>query len=193
MPAIVDVPVPLIYRDKPIAPDEWKILKLVEYWQFFITPTWKALGTKSGRIQTLNNWLRWVAHQGNTTKRYLIYVVRWELGEIGGRPHCHLFVGGMKDVTNFISMAWILQADWRKRHGHCDVRVFDRGHLLRAANYVGGDSPWWRKNDLEWGKNRYEIGKFGSAGDYNVHFSRRADEVLLQMREGSAARSGVCD
>lgn len=182
-----DMPVVLYHRDKPITADEWKILKLVDYWQFFISPTFAELGTKSGRIQRVNNWLRWVARQGSTTKRYLIYVVRWERGEIGGRPHCHLFLGGMKGVTNSISMAFRLQHDWRQRHGHCDVRPFDRGHLSKSANYVGGDVPDWKKNDLDWGKNRYEIGKFGGAGDYNVHFSRHAEEVLRQMRGSAAA------
>jgi hypothetical protein len=186
MPANVDQ-VPCWYRNKPITADEWKILLLVDYWQFFISPTFAELGTKSGRIQRLNNWLRWVAAKGNTSKRYLIYVVRWERGEIGGRPHCHLFLGGMRGVTNFVSMSFRLQHDWRTKHGHCDVRPFDRGHLMRGANYVGGEVPDWKKQDLDWGKNRYEIGKFGIAGDYNVHFSKHAEELLQQMRGVDAA------
>ena len=117
-----------------------------------------------------------MAHKGNTSKRYLIYVIRWELGEIGGRPHCHLFVGGMMDIGNPISFGYMLSADWRKRHrSRIDVRVFDRGRLRKGANYLGGDS--------DWGKNRYEIGKFSTAD--RGYFSQCAEEILLQMSRTS--------
>ena len=166
----------LYHRGKPISADEWKILRLFEHWQFFVSPTFAELGTHFGRVHRVENWLRRIAaNYGHTTKRELIYVVRWERGEVGGRPHCHLFLGGMKRVSNFISMSWILMHDWRKQHGHCDVRVFDRGHLNKSASYVGGD--------IDWEKNRYEIGKFSRA--YQVHFSKRAEEVLLQMSQAS--------
>ena len=132
----------------------------------------------------VNNWLRWVAHQGNTTKRYLIYAVRWEHGEIGGRPHPHLFLGGMKDAKNQRSMCYILATDWYKRHNSkIDVRVFERSLLGKAANYVAGVP----RSDLDWAKNRYEIGKFGKAGFDNVHFSQHAEEVLQQMSGAAAA------
>jgi hypothetical protein len=165
----------LYHRGKVITSDEWKILRLVEHWQFFVTPTFVDLGTPSGRIQRLNNWLRWVAHEGNTTKRYLIYVVRWERGELGDRPHCHLFLGGMKAIKNPLSMCGILAHGWQQRYrSRIQVRVFERTDIKRSASYIGGDS-----SSVDWGKNRYEISKFRSAD--KVHFSLRAEELLQKM------------
>lgn len=157
------------YRDRIISSDEWKILRLADYWQYFITPTFSEVGTHSGRVQRVNNWLRKIARYGSATKRYLIYVVRWERGECGDRPHCHIFLGGMT-TTNVISLRWILINSWE--HGRIDVRHFDRGRIRKGANYLGGDS--------DWEKNRYEIGKFRTADI--VHFSRHADEVLAQLQ-----------
>jgi hypothetical protein len=179
-----DVPVAEFYNGKPITADEWKILKLVNHWQFFISPTFVKLGTRSWRVQRINNWLRWVAHQGKTTKRYLIYAIRWEHGEIGGRPHPHLFVGGMKGIYNEIGLCHALAAEWKRRHAsRIDVRVFERSLVAKGANYVAG-AP---RSDWDWGKNRYEIGKFGKCGYDNVHFSQRAEEVLQQMSGAAAA------
>jgi hypothetical protein len=166
------------YSGKPITADEWKILKLYEYWQYFITLTFKDLGTRSGRINRVNHWLRYVAHQGETTKRYLTYVIRWECGEIGGRPHCHLFVGGMK-LGNRITVGHMLENEWFKRHAsRAQARLFDRSKLRKVANYVGGE-------DVDWGKNRYEIGKFRTADI--VYFSQHAEEVLRQIQDVAAA------
>jgi hypothetical protein len=165
------------YRGKPISADEWKIMRLVEHWQFFITPTFAKLGSHFSRVHRVENWLRRIAARyGHTSKRELIYVTRWERGEIGGRPHCHLFLGGMRNVTNYISMQWMLIHDWRKRlQSDIDVRIFERSRLNQSANYVGGD--------VDWEKNRYEISKFGQA--YKVFFSSRAEELLLQMSKTS--------
>ena len=74
-------------------------------------------------------------------------------------------------------MAHIIQNSWRKEHGICQVRVFERARLFRGANYVGGD--------VDWGKNRYEIGKFGNV-NATVYFSRRAEETLQQLSQGPA-------
>src|SRR6266403_6282993 len=134
----------LYHRGKPITSDEWKILRLAEHWQFFISPTFITLGTHFGRVHRVENWLRRIAAKyGHTTKRELVYVTRWERGEIGGRPHPHLFLGGMRNVTNFISMSWILIHDWRKQHeSRITVRPFERSSLNRSANYLGGDVDW---------------------------------------------------
>jgi hypothetical protein len=162
--------------------DEWKILKLVEYWQFFLTLTFVNLGNVRGRINRVRTWLRWVARQGNTHPNYLVYVIRWERGEIGDRPHCHMFLGGMKDVKNYISMAHILEHDWRKHHGLAAVRPFERSRIGNGANYLAGF-----RNDWDWDKNLYEIRKFGRVDFSNIYFSRHAEEILHQMRNGPAA------
>jgi hypothetical protein len=166
----------LYHRGKPISSDEWKILRLYEHWQFFICPTFIQLGTHFSRVGRVENWLRRIATKyGHTTKRELIYVTRWERGEIGGRPHPHLFLGGLK-VANYITTSYALAWDWRKENqSRITVRPFERSHLNKSANYVGGDK--------DWEKNRYEIGKFRGAD--KVFFSKRAEELLLQISETS--------
>ena len=163
---------------RPWTAEERKITVLSAYWQYFLTLTFAQLGTRWGRIHRVENWLRWVARQGNTHRDRLLYVIRWECGEIGDRPHCHMFLGGMKDVSNPLSMCFILMDNWRKREGICQVRVFERARVGRGANYLGG------RNDWDWGANSYEISKFGRTKT-TVFFSRCAEETLKQI-EGAA-------
>src|SRR5437763_4074655 len=51
---------------RPWTAEEWKITVLAAYWQYFLTLTFAQLGTRWGRIHRVENWLRWVARQGNT-------------------------------------------------------------------------------------------------------------------------------
>jgi len=132
---------------RPWTAEEWKITVLSAYWQYFLTLTFAQLGTRWGRIHRVENWLRWVARQGNTHRDRLLYVIRWECGEIGDRPHCHMFLGGMKDVSNPLSMCFILMDNWRKREGICQVRVFERARvcgrepIILAAETIGTGEP----------------------------------------------------
>ena len=90
----------------------------------------------------------------------------------------------MKDVSNPLSMCFILMDNWRKREGICQVRVFERARLQKGANYLGGQNDW------DWGANSYEISKFGKA-NATVFFSRCAEETLRQIEGAATAQHGA--
>lgn len=181
--------VPVVHQrnERTITADEWKIWKLQNHWQFWIGPTFVPVGTHSSRVHRLKNFLELAGKHGSTSYRYLIYVVRWERGELGGRPHCHLFLGGLK-FTNIISMRHILIADWRKlnNQSRVSVSIFNRQLLDRGAWYVAN-----KQNALTTeGGLQYEVSKFSRAAI--VHFSKHAEEVLDQLvNEPSAACRAV--
>ena len=133
---------------RPWTAEEWKITVLSAYWQYFLTLTFAQLGTRWGRIHRVENCLRWVARQGNTHRDRLLYVIRWECGEIGDRPHCHMFLGGMKDVSNPLSMCFILMDIGAKEKG------FVRCESLSARACAAGSQLSWRPKRLGLGSQQ---------------------------------------
>jgi hypothetical protein len=66
--------------NRPVSPEsatEWQLKLIV--WEFFCTLTW------SGRARTIRPGVQ-------DPLGYLAFVTRWERGEIGGLPHCHILI-----------------------------------------------------------------------------------------------------
>src|ERR1700724_743519 len=130
---------------------EYQILLLTDHFDFFASLTWANLGTMWTRRHHVTNWLRAMAARAGTHEQRLIYVTRWELGEIGERPHCHVLLGNFPEA--FVHLGSCFEALHRWKHGIARVRLFDVSKKAQAASYLseGGD----------WSGNAYEIRKFG--------------------------------
>ncbi len=156
---------------------EWQI-KLIRDWQYFATLTWNPhvdMGTACKRRNHSTYWLREVARMGETSERQLTYVVRWESGELGGLPHCHILIAGMARAT--LRIAFQAKNSWKR--GVAQVRLFDPGQAIGSAAYMtkGKFSAVWAQ-----GANSYEVRKFGQVGEDSIYFSRRMQERMLQQR-----------
>ncbi len=156
---------------------EWQI-KLIRDWQYFATLTWnpRDLGTMWKRRNQVTYWLRKVATMGQVTEPTLTYVIRWESGETGGLPHCHILISGMR-TTNPLTTAFKMNHAWER--GVSQVRLFDPGKALGNAAYMtkGKFSAYWAQ-----GANAYEVRKFGQVSEDSIYVSRRAKERMLQQR-----------
>jgi hypothetical protein len=167
---------------------EWQI-KLIEDWQFFATLTWNPhldLGTVCKRRNHVTYWLREIARHGNTSEKRLCYVIRWESGELGGLPHCHILIAETT-FRHFPSACFVLKNTWKK--GISQVRLYDPGKVIGMAAYMskGRFSAAWAQ-----GANNYEVAKFGKVGRENmdsIYISKRAQERMQQRRSDANDRS----
>jgi hypothetical protein len=75
---------------------EWQF-KLIA-WEFFCTLTWtsRARSCVRKRRTHVTRWLRYWARTVRPAVAdplgHLAFVLRWERGEIGGLPHCHILI-----------------------------------------------------------------------------------------------------
>jgi hypothetical protein len=163
---------------------EWQI-KLIRDWQFFATLTWSPhdLGTPCKRRNDVTKWLRKIARFGKTSENQLAYVTRWESGETGGLPHCHILITGTT-FNNYAQACFALKNTWKR--GVSQVRLFEPGKALGNAAYMtkGKFSAYWAQ-----GANAYEVRKFGQVGEDSIYVSRRAQERMLQQRVGTEDRA----
>lgn len=160
---------------------EWQIHLLGDLWQLFATLTWdpRKLGNHRWRRNCVENWLRKVARLGGTSERYLFYITRWECGELGGLPHCHLLIGGMRVVKNWKSACFVTIHDWP--HGIAQVRLFSPAKVLGVAAYM---SKGKFSEAFAQGANNYEVKKFGRVDYDSIYISRAANEEMLRRTEG---------
>ncbi len=164
---------------------------LVNHWQFFVSLTWASVGTKWKRRHQVKNWLRnWAARHGICESR-LPYIIRWELGEIGDRPHCHLLVGGLPLTKDYVQECYRAEHFWKA--GISDIRLFNPARAIGNAAYLSGMTGKKRKLSQQWasGANAYEIKKFGRVGEDSIYVSRQAWELMLQLTSGGESRSAT--
>src|SRR6266481_4403628 len=80
----------------PESATEW-LLKLI-VWEFFCTLIWNSRARSCGRKRRthVTRWLRYWARTVRPAVAdplgHLAFVIRWERGEIGGLPHCHILI-----------------------------------------------------------------------------------------------------
>src|ERR1700688_119863 len=108
-----------------ITSTEWEIHLIGQYLQFFATLTWdpRKLGTLWRRRHNVGNWIRQWASRERTHERILVYVIRWEFGETGGLPHCHLLIGGFERRSVNLDRCFRQKNIWK--HGVAQVRLFN--------------------------------------------------------------------
>lgn len=108
-------------------------------WQFFVTLTWKSVKTERVQWCTLFAYLRTLGGWTGGHFHHLLWAARQERGEVNGREHFHLLVGGMPKRCICLSFIHASRNVWRK-HGGGYSRVTPYVAGLGAVEYsFGGD------------------------------------------------------
>jgi hypothetical protein len=123
----------------PESATEW-LLKLI-VWEFFCTLTWESRARSCGRKRQ-THVTRWLRHWARTVRPgmadplgHLAFVFRWERGEIGGRPHCHILISRFPERSITPSTCFAMINTWK--HGIAQVRLYDPygpGDVFRYMN-----------------------------------------------------------
>lgn len=180
---------------------EWQ-LKLIP-WDFFVTLTWDSVEdtTVKQRMNHVNRWLqRWSALICGLSFRHIAWVTRWERGEIGDRPHCHLLISRVPNRLIQLTTCFRMKGMWEHhypctcedgaisncRHGIAQVRLYDPS---------AGGVPYMLKGQFgnEWrhGANSYELRKFNSVDLDALYISPRAQQEMLEARNVARRMSPV--
>jgi hypothetical protein len=171
---------------------EWQ-LKLIP-WDFFATLTWDEIEatTVSSRRHHVNAWLdRWAAHICTLKSSHIAWVTRWERGELGDRPHCHLLISRVPRRHISITTAFRMSGMWMHKYPcECNdgsTEICGRG-IARVRLYdpsAGGVSYMLKgKFGSEWaqGANVYELKKFNSVDCDALYISPRAMQEMVEAR-----------
>jgi len=151
---------------------EW-LLKLI-VWEFFCTLTWSSRARSCGRkrqthvTRWLRYWARTVRPSVADPPEQLAFVIRWERGEIGGLPHCHMLISRFPERSINPSTCFAMVNTWK--HGISQVRLYDPYGPGDVARYLS-KGRFSSAADCE-GANTYELRKFNRA-DWDLHQSRR--------------------
>jgi hypothetical protein len=150
-------------------------LKLLR-WQFFATYTWSPdrAGSFPFRRKVLER------HLGNFAKKVcgiivteeLPFAVRWERGETGGHPHCHLLIAGAPPSAVNLNTCFATKNSWK--WGVAQVRLYDPQLNGQAYMQKGRFSSQWAQ-----GANAYELKKFNGRNLDLLHISRGAMKLMM--------------
>jgi hypothetical protein len=73
---------------------------------------------------------RWLRYWARTVRPgvadplgHLAFAVRWERGEIGGLPHCHILISRFSEQSINPSTCFAMKNTWK--HGIAQVRLYD--------------------------------------------------------------------
>jgi len=138
---------------------EW-LLKLI-VWEFFCTLTWdsRARSCVRKRRQHVTRWLRYWARTVGRELDEISFVIRWERGEIGGLPHCHILIARLPLRSINPSTCFAMKNTWK--HGMAYVRLFNPYSEGDVCRYMS-KGRFSSAADCE-GANTYELRKFNRA------------------------------
>lgn len=176
---------------------EWQ-LRLIR-WDFFATLTWDdvELTTPSSRRNHVSRWiLRWATHVCALQVRHIAWVTRWERGEAGDRPHCHLLIGRIPTRLINVHICFRIKEMWEHQypckcknrskgnfpqcsHGIAQIRLYDP--TVNGESYMtkGRFSGEWAQ-----GANAYELKKFNTDDCDALEINPRAWQEMLEARNG---------
>jgi len=128
---------------------------------------------------------RLVRHTADTTGRpcrELLTAVRYERGEIGGRPHFHVLVGGTK-APNLTTLCFQMVAEWKRLTGGARV-MFDVYRPCGSAELYLTKTCGWSYQAAR----SYELHKFDRAEDVRLSASifrclRGVEKIMDRKRE----------
>ena len=89
----------------------------------------------------------------------LAFVIRWERGEIGGLPHCHILISRFPEPSINPSTCFAMVNTWK--HGISQVRLYDPYGPGDVSRYPS-KGRFSSAADCE-GANTYELRKFNRA------------------------------
>lgn len=150
-------------------PEVWALSPIP--WQFFCSLTFRGIGLanpslKAGvvRVTMWFSLFRAFARKFGVAQSKILWCLRQEAGEVGGRMHLHALIGGVPGgLVNDRTSMWLMhQWEHELRGGYARIRVFDPS--LAGVDYT-------LKDLLETGidaANAYESCKFS-----------RSDQVLV--------------
>ncbi len=171
---------------------EWQ-LKLIR-WDFFATLTWDEieLTTPASRRNNVNHWMDcWAAHICGLKSKHIAWVVRFERGELGDRPHCHLLISRVPVRHINLGNCFRMRHMWQHLKvctcGNKVTGICHRGIAqVRLYDPAAGGCKYMTKGrfGVEWaqGANAYELRKFNSQDCDALHISPRAFEEMVEAR-----------
>ena len=130
-------------------------LKLVD-WQLFLHLSFRAfLPSIEGRLADCKRLVRRIARAHELQCWQLAVVIRFENGDITGRPHCHAVLKGIPGEGANMSSRFAMIHWWKEIAGIAIINGYDRA--LPGVNYIteglGYVDP----------ATAYEVSKFGKA------------------------------
>lgn len=131
-------------------------------WDVFGHLTFKALKPRPVLYSYVWRLVRHVSDVSGRPYRELLVALRYERGEMGGRPHFHVLVGGTK-APNMTTLSFQLVDWWKKTTGSQQVRFRPYCPCGGAEDYLIKECGW---NFA--GANGYELGKFDRADDVTL-------------------------
>ena len=151
------------------------LLKQVD-WQWFMTFTWNDtnLGSIYTRENNVDKFLRRYAAHEQVSLSDLPMVTRWERGEMTQRPHCHVLLTGLPNVSRITKgYGFALMAAWYRRYGLARIRPWHAE--LRSA--VG---QYFTKG-LDRLDKPHVCGSMTSANEYEIVKFNRADRLVFNQ------------
>jgi len=108
-------------------------------WQLFVTLTWSAVKSEGVKHRILFAYLRTLSKWAGVHFHQLLWACRQERGEVGGRLHFHVLVGGLPQRCLTLSLLHASRKLWKKEGGGwSSVTPYCSG--LDAVQYsFGGD------------------------------------------------------
>ncbi|MEA3186279.1 MAG: hypothetical protein QOD99_109 [Chthoniobacter sp.] len=154
-------------------------LKMFSHWQFFATLTWDSQREGSARFRE-RVFGDWIGNFARVVCKVMVpdelpYAVRWEHGEIGGRPHCHALIAGAPPSAVNLSTCFASKNSWK--WGIAQVRLYEPKRNAAAYMQKGRFSLEWSQ-----GANAYELKKFNARQVDLLHISRGAMKQMLLSR-----------
>lgn len=137
-------------------------------WQFFVTLTFKSL--KVNEAVWLKMWFAMIREQADNFWIHfsdVMWALRFEKGEMTGRPHFHALITGLPASAVNVATCFSFMRIWENfKGGQARVRVYDS--TLDGVRYVlkGVDEVYMNS-----GANWYELGKFGNRCDVMLSMS----------------------
>ena len=138
---------------------ELRVMGKIE-WQFFATLTFKIERLPERvRLSLFFALLREFCGEFDLKFRYLLWCLRQENGEVGGRRHFHFLLSGVREASVNLATCFWLMDKWEKLGGGmARIHVFDS--RLNAGSYILKRNGF-RISPVDAG-DAYESAKFAS-------------------------------